>query len=82
MHVKKIVSGTHHTLALSSSGKIFSWGDFTAGQIGRTMSKRTKESLAMKIEGIGAKSAVDIFCGNYHSFYINDKKQVFSFGMN
>jgi regulator of chromosome condensation len=36
----------------------------------------------MKIEGIGAKNAVDIFCGNYHSFYINKSHQVFSFGMN
>lgn len=36
----------------------------------------------MKIEGIGAKNAVDVFCGNYHSFYINKSRQVFSFGMN
>ena len=67
---------------MSTDGKVYSWGDYTAGQIGRTISKRSKESLAMKIEGIGAKNAVDIFCGNYHSFYINNKRQVFAFGMN
>lgn len=36
----------------------------------------------MKIETVGAKHAEDIFCGNHHSFYINQKKQVFSWGMN
>lgn len=36
----------------------------------------------MKIETVGAKNAEDIFCGNHHSFYINKKKQVFSWGMN
>lgn len=36
----------------------------------------------MKIETVGAKNAEDIFCGNHHSFYINKKKQVFSWGLN
>lgn len=36
----------------------------------------------MKIEKVGAKNAVDIFCGNQHSFYINDKHQVFAWGLN
>ena len=36
----------------------------------------------MKMEKVGAKNAVDIFCGNHHSFYINKQKQVFSWGLN
>lgn len=31
---------------------------------------------------MGAKSAIDVFCGNQHSFYINDKNQVFAWGLN
>jgi alpha-tubulin suppressor-like RCC1 family protein len=34
------------------------------------------------IEKLNAKKAKDIFCGNYHSFYINEKDQVFAWGMN
>lgn len=36
----------------------------------------------MKIESIGAKKAEDIFVGKQHSFYRNDKKQVYAWGLN
>ena len=34
------------------------------------------------MEKVGARNAIDIFCGNQHSFYINDKHQVFAWGLN
>ena len=34
------------------------------------------------METVGAKNAIDIFCGNQHSFYINDKHQLFAWGLN
>jgi alpha-tubulin suppressor-like RCC1 family protein len=36
----------------------------------------------MKIESVGAKRAKDIFCGNHASFYLNDKGQLFAWGLN
>lgn len=36
----------------------------------------------MTIEKISAKKVKDIFCGNHHSFLINDKDQVFAWGLN
>ena len=36
----------------------------------------------MTIEKISAKKVKDIFCGNHHSFLINDKDHVFSWGLN
>lgn len=36
----------------------------------------------MKIEKVGAKNAIDIFCGKQCSFYINDKHQLFAWGLN
>ena len=82
MRLKKITSGAHHTLALSECGKVYGWGDAESGKIGRMLNTRNKFSQALKIEKVGAKNAIDIFCGNQHSFYINDKHHVFAWGLN
>lgn len=80
--MKKIASGSHHTLALTQCGKIYGWGDAESGKIGRMLNTRNKDIQALKIEKLGAKNAIDIFCGNQHSFYINDKHHVFAWGLN
>ena len=36
----------------------------------------------MKIEQVGAKGAVDVFCGGHASFYKNKKGQLFAWGLN
>jgi regulator of chromosome condensation len=69
-------------LALTTCGKVFGWGDAESGKIGRMLNTRNKMVQALKIEKVGAKNACDIFCGNQHSFYINDKNQVFAWGLN
>jgi alpha-tubulin suppressor-like RCC1 family protein len=43
---------------------------------------RQKNKSALKIESIGAKDAVDVFCGNYHSFYQNLKGNIYAWGLN
>ena len=82
MKLKKIASGAQHTLALSHCGKVFGWGDAESGKIGRNLKTRNRNEQALKSEKVGAKNAIDIFCGNQHSFYINDKKQLFAWGLN
>lgn len=82
MIIKKVASGAQHTLALSECGKVYGWGDAESGKIGRMLNTRNKDAQALKIEKVGAKNAIDVFCGNQHSFYINDKNQVFSWGLN
>jgi alpha-tubulin suppressor-like RCC1 family protein len=32
------------------------------------------------LEKIGAKNAINIFCGKNHSFYIDNKNYVYAFG--
>jgi alpha-tubulin suppressor-like RCC1 family protein len=34
------------------------------------------------MEKVGAKNAIDIFCGKHHSFYIDKDHKVYAFGMN
>jgi alpha-tubulin suppressor-like RCC1 family protein len=38
----KIVSGSHHSLALTSDKKVFAWGDAESGKIGRMLNTRAK----------------------------------------
>jgi len=46
------------------------------------LATRNKNVQALKIEPLGAKNAIDIFCGNQHSFYINEKHHLFAWGLN
>lgn len=46
------------------------------------LNTRNKDHQALKIEKLSAKNAIDIFCGNHHSFYLNDKHQLFAWGLN
>jgi len=34
------------------------------------------------MEKVGAKNAIDIFCGKHHSFYIDKDHKVYAFGAN
>lgn len=78
----KVASGAHHSLAMTADGKVYGWGDAESGKIGRMSSTRHRIEQAMKIESVGARDAVDIFCGNHTSFYKSRKDTVFAWGLN
>jgi len=80
--VRKVASGAHHTLALTSDGKIYAWGDPESGKLGRILTTRNKDKQALMIEKIKASDAVDIFAGNHHSFYLNSKNKLYAWGLN
>ena len=69
-------------MVLTTKGQIFAWGDPESGKIGRMLNTRDKNQQALQIEKVNARNALEIFCGNHHSFYINDKRQVFAWGLN
>lgn len=78
----KVASGAHHTLALTAEGKVFGFGDPECGKIGRVLTTRGRNEQARKIEPVGARTAVDIFAGNQHSFFINKNGEAFAWGLN
>lgn len=80
--IKKVASGAHHTLVLTKEGKIYAWGDPESGKLGRILMTRNKDKQALSIEKVGARDAVDIFAGNHHSFFVNKRGQVYSWGLN
>jgi alpha-tubulin suppressor-like RCC1 family protein len=43
IRLRKVASGAHHTLALTTEGKIYAWGDPESGKIGRMLNTRNKD---------------------------------------
>ena len=69
-------------MALTNDGKVWAWGDATSGKIGRILKSRSQGLQSRKIEQVGAKKAVDVWCGGHTSFYRNEKGVLFAWGLN
>lgn len=88
----KVASGNDHTVALTTSGNIFSWGCAEQGQLGRV-----KECFASRGGRRGLKYILvptqvrfrkglkfkDVFCGSYCTFVAaKDSSDVYAWGLN
>lgn len=93
--VKKVVAGGNHALALTESGKVYSWGVRELGQLGRfsCRERRMKKSDEMELvltpkdisECMKKKKdvvVVDVAAGQSHSFCIMSDGSVLGFGSN
>jgi len=77
----QIACGTDHVLALSTTGRVYAWGNGQQFQMGRRVIERSRSNgliprpLALsKIRLIGA--------GSYHSFAVNTAGETFAWGLN
>jgi regulator of chromosome condensation len=77
----QIACGTDHVLALSTTGRVYAWGNGQQFQMGRRVIERSRANgliprpLALtKIRLIGA--------GSYHSFAVNTAGETFAWGLN
>jgi len=67
-----MVSGGHHSLALTADGSIYGFGDAECGKIGVIAEKdENRENEKMKLDLVGAKYATDVFAAKHSSYYIN-----------
>ncbi|MCJ1225258.1 hypothetical protein MMC12_001907 [Toensbergia leucococca] len=84
--IKKIVCGANHALALDQKGGVFAWGSGQQHQLGRRIVQRTcMNGLVPREFGLpkGKMNHIKyIACGAYHSFAIDTKGQVWSWGLN
>ncbi len=72
--------GDWHSLALTSTGEVYAWGDNQFGQIGSGNS-RTLESTPVKLAFQG-HLIIAISCGSLHSIALTEKGSVFTWGFN
>lgn len=94
-NIKKLSCGGHHAAFLTNSGKVFSFGTGTQGQLGRVQSytnltKQPKDRvlfLPTQVDFIKSKAGkeitiVDIECGAHNTFVITNRGRVFGWGLN
>ncbi|KAM7207013.1 Regulator of chromosome condensation 1/beta-lactamase-inhibitor protein II [Rhypophila sp. PSN 637] len=79
--ITSITCGSNHCLALSSTGTLYAWGISDENRLGRRVSPRhTHESFTPHLVEI--KNVTAIFSGSRHSFAIDAKDNVWSWGLN
>ncbi|MCJ1430909.1 hypothetical protein MMC27_000259 [Xylographa pallens] len=80
--VTKLVAGSNHVLALTSSGALFSWGAGEQNQLGRRIVERTRLGGLVPRQFGFAKGIVNMGAGAHHSFAIHKNGNVFGWGLN
>ncbi|KAL8945157.1 MAG: hypothetical protein Q9211_000309 [Gyalolechia sp. 1 TL-2023] len=84
--LKKIVditSGANHALARDQKGVVYTWGAGQQNQLGfRMMERKRYDSLNPSLLRLRGKNIRYIACGADHSFAIDGKEQVWSWGAN
>ena len=83
--IVSLKTSPYHTLALTSAGEVYSWGDNSFGQLGRSYSHVTRPeerdfSAASRITLL--PSVVSIACGHYHSMALTADGEVYTWGSN
>ena len=80
-NIVQVACGVDHVLALSSTGRLYSWGNGQQLQLGRRVVERTRFTNLVPRE-FGLKSIRAIGAGSYHSFAISTTGKVYAWGLN
>ena len=91
-NIIKVVSGEAHSIALNNEGKCYSWGFGSNGQLGLGFCEDSFEPGTgmiksrifepTLIENLNNNKIIDISSGKTFSMFINEKKELFSCGIN
>ncbi|KAA6412602.1 MAG: ran exchange factor Prp20 Pim1 [Lasallia pustulata] len=81
--IKHLVCGANHVLALTQKGAVYAWGAGQQNQLGRRVVERTRmNGLVPREFGLPKNKITYVKCGAYHSFAIDTKGQVWTWGLN
>jgi alpha-tubulin suppressor-like RCC1 family protein len=80
IHFVMISCGYHHSVALSSDGKVYSWGYNEYGQLG--LGHNFNREIPSQINRLNNIPISKIVCGRYHSLFLAFNGQVYGCGKN
>lgn len=78
--VVKVASGAVFSLALTSDGKVYSWGSGQNGQLGLGNSSNTTTFVPTLVENLSDFKVLDIQCGESHSLAVTECNSFFAWG--
>ncbi|CAG9954063.1 unnamed protein product [Clonostachys rosea f. rosea IK726] len=81
-NIVQITCGANHVLALGSDGQIWGWGAFEKNQLGTRPFGRHQETLLPRQVRVCRTPIKYIASGDYHSFAIDRKDNVWAWGLN
>ncbi|QDZ21158.1 RCC1 -like regulator of chromosome condensation protein [Chloropicon primus] len=78
--VKAVSIGYGHVLAVTTEGKVFSWGKNFYGQLG--VGDHRDKATPQPVTHLQEETVVDVSAGQYHSLALTAKGGVFAWGYN
>lgn len=86
--VKTLSIGDQHSICISSSGAIYSWGAFTYGQLGVEQNPKiisdpdgfAYQPSPLQIQTLRNYKVIDVACGDAHTLALINDGQIFSWG--
>ncbi|KAK7425333.1 hypothetical protein QQZ08_008230 [Neonectria magnoliae] len=81
-NITQIACGANHALALDKTGNVWAWGSHQQNQLGKRMFARSQDGLIPSRVEIFRNKATYIASGAYHSFAVDRKDNVWSWGLN
>jgi alpha-tubulin suppressor-like RCC1 family protein len=78
--ISSVATGMTHSLALSSTGTLYAWGNNDNGQLGDGSNKARSNPVI--VSGFSGKKIVAIAAGNFHSVAVTDDGSVWAWGDN
>ena len=82
--ITQVSSGGNHSSAISSNGRVFTWGYNLYGQLGdgSTIDKTTPVEITTGFNLIGSETITQVALGNNHSIAISSTGRIFTWGYN
>jgi len=81
--VVAVAAGYYHSLALTSDGQVYAWGNGSCGQLGYNLSKNSSVPVAVITSGVLVGKTVVAIAGGYeHSLAVTSDGLVFAWGYN
>ncbi|KAM0427594.1 hypothetical protein ACHAPT_007555 [Fusarium lateritium] len=81
-NITQITCGANHALALDKTGRVWSWGSYEQNQLGSRPFGRYQETLVPREVRICPSPIKYIASGEYHSFAIDRRGNVWAWGLN